>query len=90
MFTLNPNVSAKCPNTFAWQCEIIWCEWAVESRFIYGVDQYVSVDLIETKTVALHTNILLIRFMCENNARWCNKIYTFSVEEITELYPFLK
>lgn len=23
--------------------------------------------------------------MCENNARWCNKIYTFSVEEITEL-----
>lgn len=38
----------------------------------------------------LHTNILLIRFMCENNARWYNKIYTFSAEEITELYPFLK
>lgn len=61
-----------------------------EKSIIYGVDQYVSVDLIETKTVAPHKYFALTKvYVWEQRQMMQQDLYIFSRRDYGT-YPFLK
>ena len=80
---------AKNVQTHSRDNKRLWCEWA-EKSIIYGVDQYVSVDLIETKTVAPHKYFAPTKlYVWEKRQMMQQDLYIFSRRDYGT-YPFLK